>query len=76
MRLHPSPWRLGPEQAALTEQWLRGWVGAAVEQRPDLRDRADAYLTERLAACAAYQLRVIVHHTDLLALSRPAGGAS
>ncbi|WP_329048990.1 class I SAM-dependent methyltransferase [Streptomyces violaceus] len=76
VRLHPSPWRLGPEQAALTEQWLRGWVGAAVEQRPDLRDRADAYLTERLAACAAGQLRVIVHHTDLLALSRPAGGAS
>ncbi|MGX1564815.1 methyltransferase domain-containing protein [Streptomyces sp. NPDC055506] len=76
VRLHPSPWRLGPEQAALTEQWLRGWVGAAVEERPDLRDRADAYLAERLAACAAGQLRVIVHHTDLLALSRPVGGAS
>ncbi|MFI6370414.1 methyltransferase domain-containing protein [Streptomyces sp. NPDC050546] len=76
VRLHPSPWRLGPEQAALTEQWLRGWVGAAVEQRPDLRDRADAYLAERLAACAAGQLRVTVHHTDLLALCRPVGGAS
>ncbi|MFC9126226.1 class I SAM-dependent methyltransferase [Streptomyces sp. NPDC057099] len=76
VRLHPSPWRLGPEQAALTEQWLRGWVGAAVEQRPDLRDRADTYLAERLAACAAGELRVLVHHTDLLALSRPAGGAS
>ncbi|MFF7790684.1 class I SAM-dependent methyltransferase [Streptomyces sp. NPDC007991] len=76
VRLHPSPWRLGPEQAALTEQWLRGWVGAAVEQRPDLRARADAYLAERLAACTAGQLRVTVHHTDLLALNRPAGGAS
>lgn len=76
VRLHPSPWRLGPEQAALTEQWLRGWVGAAVEQRPELSARADAYLAERLAACAAGQLRVTVHHTDLLALCRPAGGAS
>ncbi|MGI5429843.1 SAM-dependent methyltransferase [Streptomyces sp. CA-179760] len=76
VRLHPSPWRLGPEQAALTEQWLRGWVGAAVEQRPDLRGRAEAYLAERLAACAAGELRVTVHHTDLLALCRPAGGAS
>ncbi|MCF0082562.1 class I SAM-dependent methyltransferase [Streptomyces lomondensis] len=76
VRLHPSPWRLGPEQAALTEQWLRGWVGAAVEQRPDLRVLADAYLADRLAACAAGELRVTVHHTDLLALCRPAGGAS
>jgi hypothetical protein len=76
VRLHPSPWRLGPEQAALTEQWLRGWVGAAVEQRPDLRARADAYLAERLADCAAGRLRVTVHHTDLLALCRPEGGAS
>ncbi|MGW0610946.1 class I SAM-dependent methyltransferase [Streptomyces sp. NPDC002788] len=76
VRLRPSPWRLGPEQAALTEQWLRGWVGAAVEERPELRAEADVYLTDRLAACAAGELRVTVHHTDLLALCRPAGGAS
>ncbi|WP_217239184.1 class I SAM-dependent methyltransferase [Streptomyces sp. AC555_RSS877] len=76
VRLHPSPWRLGPAEAELTAQWLRGWVGAAVEQRPELRERADRYLQERLAACAAGELRVVVHHTDLLALSRPTGGAS
>ncbi len=76
VRLHPSPWRLGPAEAELTAQWLRGWVGAAVEQRPELRERADRYLRERLAACAAGELRVVVHHTDLLALSRPTGGAS
>lgn len=76
VRLQPSPWRLGPAESALTEQWLRGWVGAAVEQRPGLRDRAEAYLNERLAACAAGELRVVVHHNDLLALPRPAGGTS
>ncbi|MFI9824345.1 class I SAM-dependent methyltransferase [Streptomyces sp. NPDC052013] len=76
VRLHPSPWRLGPEQAALTEQWLRGWVGAAVEERPELKERAEAYLTERLEACEAGELRVVVHHTDLLALCRPSGGAA
>ncbi|AMW14070.1 trans-aconitate methyltransferase [Streptomyces qaidamensis] len=76
VRLHPSPWRLGPEQAALTEQWLRGWVGAAVEERPELRAEADVYLTKRLAALAAGELRVTVHHVDLLALTRPVGGAS
>jgi hypothetical protein len=67
-----SPWRLGPRQAALTEQWLRGWVAAAVEQRPDLAPSADAYLRGRLDACAAGRLRVVVGHDDLLAL--PAGG--
>ncbi|MGW2709908.1 trans-aconitate methyltransferase, partial [Streptomyces sp. NPDC001356] len=68
--------RLGAAEAALTEQWLRGWVGAAVEQRPELGDRAEAYLNARLAACAAGTLRVTVHHTDLLALPRPRGAAT
>ncbi|OSC55586.1 hypothetical protein B5181_35835, partial [Streptomyces sp. 4F] len=40
VRAHPSPWRLGPGEAALADQWLRGWVGAAVEQRPELREPA------------------------------------
>ncbi|GGW71802.1 hypothetical protein GCM10010503_56370 [Streptomyces lucensis JCM 4490] len=76
VRVCPSPWRLGPDEAALTEQWLRGWVGAAVEQRPELRERAERYLRDRLAACAAGELRAVVHHSDLLALPRPAGNAS
>ncbi|MGY4983245.1 trans-aconitate methyltransferase [Streptomyces sp. 900105755] len=76
VKLHPSAWRLGPDQKALTEQWLRGWVGAAVEERPELAERADAYLAERLAANAAGELRVVVHHSDLLALARPTGGTS
>ncbi|MFE5031702.1 trans-aconitate methyltransferase [Streptomyces sp. NPDC056683] len=76
VKLHPSAWRLGPDEKALTEQWLRGWVGAAVEERPELAERADAYLAERLAANAAGELRVVVHHSDLLALARPTGGTS
>nr|WP_079102888.1 class I SAM-dependent methyltransferase [Streptomyces sp. TP-A0356] len=76
VRVRPSPWQLGPRQAALTEEWLRGWVGAAVEQRPDLVARADTYLRVRLAACAAGELRVVVHHSDVLALPRPTGETS
>ncbi|MEU2711981.1 class I SAM-dependent methyltransferase [Streptomyces sp. NPDC007205] len=76
VQVRPSPWRLGPEQSALTAQWLRGWVGAAVEQRPELRDRAARYLRDRLAACAAGELRVVVQHSDLLAVPRPTGGVS
>jgi hypothetical protein len=70
-----SPWRLGADEAALTEQWLRGWVGAACEQRPDLAPRAETYLRRRLAACVAGELEVVVHHNDLLALPSSPGGA-
>ncbi|GAA4237311.1 hypothetical protein GCM10022254_49030 [Actinomadura meridiana] len=62
----PSPWRLGPAQAALTSAWLRGWVEAATEQNPDLA--ADGYLRRRLTACAAGGLAVEVHHVDLVAI--------
>ncbi|MEW2400648.1 class I SAM-dependent methyltransferase [Streptomyces sp. NPDC046862] len=76
VRLHPSAWKLGPEHAALTQEWLRGWVGAAIEQRPELKERAEAYLEQRLEQCAAGELRVVVHHSDLLALPRMTGGTS
>lgn len=66
VRTAPSPWQLGPGQADLLEEWLRGWVGAACEQVPGVA--AGDYLNRRLAACAAGELRVVVHHRDLLAL--------
>jgi hypothetical protein len=75
VRVHPSAWRLGSDESALAAEWLRGWVGAAVEERPELAPRADAYLRERLAACAAGELSAVIHHSDLLALARPTGGA-
>ncbi|GLZ12069.1 trans-aconitate methyltransferase [Actinomadura sp. NBRC 104425] len=68
----PSPWRLGPARAALTAEWLRGWVRYAVEQRPALAAPAGPYLRRRLRQCAAGELRAVVGHEDLLAL--PAGG--
>ncbi|MFJ5260326.1 class I SAM-dependent methyltransferase [Streptomyces sp. NPDC088387] len=76
VHVRPSPWRLGPAEAPLTAQWLRGWVAAAIEERPDLKPRAEKYLAARLAAAAAGELTVKVHHTDLLALSRPTGSTS
>lgn len=64
----PSPWRLGPEQAGLAAEWLRGWVAAAVEQAPALSEAVDGYLRRRLNAVAAGELRAVVDHRDLLAL--------
>jgi hypothetical protein len=65
--VRPSPWRLGPAEAALTAEWLRGWVGAAVEQDPDLAGPAARYLAGRLAAAEAGGLWIVVEHGDLLA---------
>jgi hypothetical protein len=64
----PSPWRLGPADGALIEQWLRGWLAAACEHRPALVQEAEAYLHRRLTAAARGDLRVVVGHADLLAL--------
>lgn len=69
----PSPWRLGPDRSALAAAWLRGWVGAAVEQRPVLAPAAGGYLRRRLDGCAAGTLHAEIHHADLLALP---GGAT
>ncbi|MEV6316310.1 class I SAM-dependent methyltransferase [Streptomyces sp. NPDC051776] len=74
VQVHSSHWRLGADQSALTAEWLRGWVDAAREQRPDLDASASAYLQRRLAACDAGGLRVVVHHSDLLALPRRTPG--
>jgi len=65
--LRSSPWQLGAGQAALAAEWLRGWVGAACEQHPELRAEAPAYAQRRLAEAAAGRLSVTVHHRDLLA---------
>lgn len=69
--VRPSPWRLGGDHgdhAELAEEWLRGWIGAACAQRPELAARAAGYLRRRLDACAAGELRVVVGHVDVLAL--------
>ncbi|GLW28246.1 class I SAM-dependent methyltransferase [Actinoplanes regularis] len=57
-----SPWRLGPQCPDLTAEWLRGWVGAAAEQRPELG--FDAYLRDRLTSLP----ELTVGHKDVLAI--------
>lgn len=62
----PSPWRLCPERVPLTLAWLRGWVGAALEQDPEAA--MGGYLERRLGECERGELGAVVHHTDLLVL--------
>jgi hypothetical protein len=66
-----SPWTLDaadPGDAALAEEWLRGWLEAACAQHPDLARHAPGVLERRLDAAAAGALRVEVGHVDVLAL--------
>ena len=65
--VRPSPWRLGPAQAALAGEWFTGWLSAACEQQPDLAPEALGYARRRLAEAAGGRLSVTVHHQDLLA---------
>lgn len=64
--VRPSPWRLGPADAALTAAWFTGWLAAACEQQPELDAAAAGYRRRRLAEIAAGRLAVTVHHEDLL----------
>ena len=48
-RSGPARGGSGPDQAALTAEWLRGWVGAACEQRPDLPACGGPTWSRRLA---------------------------
>lgn len=57
-----SPWRL--TQGPLLEEWLRGWISAAVAQDPALAAEAGPYLRRRLADP---DLRATVPHLDLCA---------
>ena len=68
--VRPSPWRLGPLQAALAAEWFTEWVGAACEQQVELAAETDAYTRGRLAQARAGQLAVTVEHADLLVLPR------
>jgi hypothetical protein len=56
----PSPWRLGPD-SPLAAEWLRGWLEAAGEQRPDLP------LDDYRAMRAKTPYAVTVGHADLVA---------
>ena len=67
VRTAVTPWRLAHRDTALIGEWLDGWIGAAVEQRPELASDAGAYRERRLALAADGRLRVTVSHEDLLA---------
>jgi hypothetical protein len=65
VEVRSTPWRLGPDRAALAAEWFAGWVGAAQEQRPS--PETGSYQARRLADLRAGRLEITVGHRDLLA---------
>jgi hypothetical protein len=65
VEIRDTPWRLGPDRAALAAEWFTGWVGAAKEQQPALE--IQSYQARRLADARAGRLEITVGHRDLLA---------
>jgi hypothetical protein len=70
VRTEQTPWRLGSDSAQLIAEWLDGWIGASVEQIPELLARATEYRVRRDAEIASGRLRVTVQHQDVLAWPR------
>lgn len=66
-RVEGSPWRLGVSDRALLTEWMDGWLGAAMDERPALHEWAREYARSRSAQLAAGSLRVEVQHQDVLA---------
>ncbi len=67
-RLEPSPWVLGPSDAALARALLEGWVRAATQERPDQAEAIEEWAARRRAAIDRARTRLVVGHVDLLAL--------
>lgn len=65
-----TPWHLGPQDRALTTRLLTERVEAArgVDQDPAVRDRLDAWLSQRLLDIDQDALQIWVDHADVLAL--------
>jgi len=65
VEVRETPWRLGPEPLALA--WFDGWLGAALEQEPDLSAQLNGYVPSRMRQLRAGRLTVCVGHRDLYA---------
>ncbi|HEY5230619.1 MAG TPA: SAM-dependent methyltransferase [Galbitalea sp.] len=67
VRENTTVWHLDHRQPRLLQEWLDGWIAAALEQEPALRTRAARYRQLRTSQIEHGELAVEVRHVDLLA---------
>jgi hypothetical protein len=65
-----TSWRLSDGGPRLLSEWFEGWLDAAEEQDPGLRDDAAGYRELRRAQARRGELSAVVYHLDLLAWPR------
>jgi len=66
--VEPTPWTLGPDDAALCLALVDGWAGAATEQRPSQADAILQWAMRRRGDVERGDFGLVVGHQDLLAL--------
>lgn len=66
--VEPTPWTLGPDDAALCLALIGGWAGAAAEQRPAQSASIHDWAMRRRADVLGADFALVVGHRDLLAL--------
>ncbi|MFW6199561.1 MAG: class I SAM-dependent methyltransferase [Gemmatimonadota bacterium] len=66
--LRPSPWILGPEDAAVASILTDGWESAAIEARPEMTEEIREWADHRRRAVRRGAFGLTVDHLDLLAL--------
>lgn len=70
VRVAPSPWVLGPTEARLQEELLRGILSPLIEIGNLSPTQISDWLDFRLASIVAADSSCVVGHTDLIALRR------
>ncbi len=67
VELGPSPWRLGPEQAAMQRALLEGWVEAVRQLDPEAAGWLEDWSAQRCRVIGKGSSRLRVGHWDLFA---------
>lgn len=70
VRTARTRWRLTDAEPGLLREWFEGWVGAAEEHCPELRDECAGYRELRERHLERGELSAVVHHLDLLVWPR------
>jgi hypothetical protein len=68
VRTASSPWQLGHGDRELLAQLIDGWATAAIEQRPQERERIVSWQSRRIESIAGRDTTCAVGHLDVLAL--------
>jgi SAM-dependent methyltransferase len=65
VRVQPSEWHIGPDQASLQKMLVHGWLDAAVEMAPEEVGQLQAWSSRRGMQIETSGLQISVGHADV-----------